>query len=72
MVAALKRVVSRDGKVEWHHLRSLYPMPVSPSAELLDVVASVFATSLSVMGEKVQVGKGGGHLGVHPGWGWGP
>ena len=38
-------------------------MPVSPGAELLDMVASALATSSSVMGEKGRQGKGGGSSG---------
>ena len=38
-------------------------MPESPGAELLDVVASAFDTSSSVIVAKLRVGKGGGSSG---------
>ena len=52
MIALLNRDVSLSGAAMWHHLRSLYPIPVKPGAEELDVQARLFATSSSVMSRK--------------------
>lgn len=56
---------------EWHHLRSLYPIPVSPGAEPLDVVARAVETSSLVIGGKGRGGKGGGSSGWVAGMGTG-
>jgi len=70
-MAALKRLVSRSGLAVCAHLSSLYPMPVGPSADLLEVSARAVETSLSVMVEKGHGGVAGGLSGWEAGMGLG-
>ena len=50
--AALNRVVRRDGAAAWHHLRSLYLIPVGPGADELEVLARLNMPSSSEISSK--------------------
>ena len=54
VIAAQNKVVRRLGDAKWHHLRSLYPIPIRPGAEVLDVFARLSDISSLVMSAKVQ------------------
>ena len=69
--ATLKRVVRRDGAAAWHHLRSLYPIPVGPGADELEVCARLNATSLSETSERGRGSQAGGLSGCMGGMGRG-
>ena len=51
----MNRVVRWDGAAVWHHLRSLYPIPVGPGVDELEVLARLNATSSSEISGRGQV-----------------
>jgi len=71
LIAALKRDGSHSGVAAWHHLSSLYVMPMGPGADLLEVVARLRATSSVEMVAKSHMGRGQGSSGRESGIGLG-